>query len=455
MQTCENSKRVVYIECTESYLLNLHTGIQRVVRNIVNNAYSMSEIPNYKFVPIVCVYSRFYELNTGFQKDLFFTRVAAVIFGTIRNLVDKIFKPGKSDMNITAGHASTAVSKKESFYFRFIDMCRNIMPLLFKLTLNIDNIKSDVREVAFKDGDILFISDVFWRSHIYNGAVNITNKKLIKILMVYDVIALSHPEFVDNMNVVDFEKFFYKYLDIIDGIVTISEYSVEQIKFYARSFKNNLEYNYFHLGADFNSYKKQECLVRDDLTKIFDNKSVYLAVGTVEPRKNYSFILDAFEQLWSSGIDLPICIVGRVGWKCEELMERISSLRKAGKNIYFFSDLNDAELEYCYQGAKALIFASVVEGFGLPLVEAMHFGKPVIASNIPVFREVGDDYPIYFDLKAPGTLAKAVTEFEFGNASADFAPRRWLSWDESVQELFSKIVLMAEDIKAKRSDTLT
>jgi alpha-1,2-rhamnosyltransferase len=134
-------------------------------------------------------------------------------------------------------------------------------------------------------------------------------------------------------------------------------------------------------------------------------------------------------------------------------MERINFLRKAGKNIYYFSDLNDAELEFCYQRSRALIFASVVEGFGLPLVEAMHFGKPVLASNIPVFREVGTDYPFYFDLKDPATLVDAITEFESGNASASFVPRKWLTWEESIHELFSKITLMAEEINAKRSGT--
>ena len=454
MHTCGNSKQVVYIECTESYLLNLHTGIQRVVRNIVANAYSTTEISGYRFVPIVCVYGKFYELSAGFQKNLFFTRIAAMIFGRIRNLVDKLTKAGKSNIKPVAGLENSAVSMKDTAYSSFIEICRNIMPFFFKLTLSIDNIKSDVKEVVFKDNDILFISDVFWRSHIYSAAVNINNNKLIKILMVYDVIALSHPEFVDNMNVVDFEQFFFKYLNIIDGIITISEYSLEQIKFYARSYRDNLEFDYFHLGADFNSSNQKECLVREAIVKVFDGKSVYLAVGTVEPRKNYSFILDAFEQLWSSGNDLPICIVGRVGWKCEELMERISSIRNDGKNIYFFSDLNDAELEYCYKGARALIFASVVEGFGLPLVEAMHFGKPVIASNIPVFREIGSDYPIYFDLKNPASLANAITVFELGDASNNFLPRTWISWDESVQILFSKIILMAEAINAKRSDAL-
>ena len=88
--------------------------------------------------------------------------------------------------------------------------------------------------------------------------------------------------------------------------------------------------------------------------------------------------------------------------------------------------------------ARALVFPSYVEGFGLPLVEAMQRGLPAMASDIPVFREIGGEFMAYFNLDDPQTLADRVTQFESSDefpASRSVADWQWIGWREASQQL--------------------
>ncbi|MEP6609773.1 MAG: glycosyltransferase, partial [Burkholderiaceae bacterium] len=102
----------------------------------------------------------------------------------------------------------------------------------------------------------------------------------------------------------------------------------------------------------------------------------------------------------------------------------------------------DIELDFAYRHASALIFASRAEGFGLPLVEAMHYGLPVLASDIPIFHEIGGEYPIYFDPDRSESLLAAVLAFESAVAHGTLIRRAkpWLSWEDSTRMLLSKVV---------------
>ena len=161
-------------------------------------------------------------------------------------------------------------------------------------------------------------------------------------------------------------------------------------------------------------------------------------VSTIEPRKNHVYLVDAFEKIWADGGQVALCIVGKVGWKCADLVHRITQHPELGKRLFMFNDLSDTELERCYQQSKALVFPSFVEGFGLPLVEAMQRGLPAFASDIAVFREVGGEFLAYFDIGDPASLAHSVLAFE---SSGQFPAQKpvsdwaWPGWKESAQEL--------------------
>jgi glycosyltransferase involved in cell wall biosynthesis len=131
-------------------------------------------------------------------------------------------------------------------------------------------------------------------------------------------------------------------------------------------------------------------------------------VGTIEPRKSHAQVLDAFELLWQRGSDAMLVIVGRPGWMTAAFVARLRAHPEAGKRLLWIEDATDEMLERLYESCSALILASRGEGFGLPLVEAAQRGLPIIARDLPVFREVARDHAFYFADDAPQALAQSI-----------------------------------------------
>ncbi len=82
-------------------------------------------------------------------------------------------------------------------------------------------------------------------------------------------------------------------------------------------------------------------------------------------------------------------MVGRVGWLCEDILIQLEKHTRRNRELFVFHDLSDAELQYCYSSSRGVIFPSIVEGFGLPIVEALWHGQKTFASDTPIHREVG------------------------------------------------------------------
>ncbi|AOJ08969.1 glycosyltransferase family 4 protein [Burkholderia mayonis] len=135
----------------------------------------------------------------------------------------------------------------------------------------------------------------------------------------------------------------------------------------------------------------------------------FVMLGTIEPRKNHWFMLHVWRRLVERlGDAAPkLVVIGRRGWECEnviDMLERCASLRGA---VIEQSDCSDDQLHAWLQHARALLFPSFVEGYGMPLVEALASRVPVLASDLGVFREIAADIPDYLDpLDGPGWLAR-------------------------------------------------
>jgi glycosyltransferase involved in cell wall biosynthesis len=123
----------------------------------------------------------------------------------------------------------------------------------------------------------------------------------------------------------------------------------------------------------------------------------WLAVGSLEPRKNYDILLDALERYWErSKNPRSLTIAGGSGWKSEEISRRIRELEQWGL-VHYEGYVSEAKLQELYQESFALIFPSHYEGFGLPVVEAMSQGRPVITRRHSSLEEVGGSAAIYYD----------------------------------------------------------
>jgi glycosyltransferase involved in cell wall biosynthesis len=176
----------------------------------------------------------------------------------------------------------------------------------------------------------------------------------------------------------------------------------------------------------------------------------FLMVGTVEPRKGHEQVLDAFEHLWKGGSQARLVIVGKHGWHVELLVARMKKHPELGKRLLWFEGISDEELLGVYSGCQVLLAASYGEGFGLPLIEGARHGLPIIARDIPIFREVAGEHAFYFSASDPQALARELTRwlemFERGTAPISKG-MKWLTWEQSANNLWFEIVRCQQSAK--------
>lgn len=138
----------------------------------------------------------------------------------------------------------------------------------------------------------------------------------------------------------------------------------------------------------------------------------FVAIGTIEPRKNHHVLLEVWERLLAKlGDAAPtLVVIGQRGWECEAIVERLERGVAAGKNIEL-SKCSDAELANWLHHSRALLFPTFVEGYGMPLVEALVAGVPAIASDLKVFHEVAGTVPDYADPNDADAWEALVTDY--------------------------------------------
>jgi alpha-1,2-rhamnosyltransferase len=165
-------------------------------------------------------------------------------------------------------------------------------------------------------------------------------------------------------------------------------------------------------------------------------------VGTIEVRKNHQYLLDAFDLVWQQCPDAVLCIIGKIGWLSEHVIDRIKNHPLYKKNLFMFNNVSDFELDYYYKHSKALIWPSLAEGFGLPIIEALNQGLPVLASDISINRETGKDFCTYFDIHDPASLAKMIINIEKTGKMPQVRNNKeykLITWEDSCRELFNQV----------------
>ncbi|MDM0049028.1 glycosyltransferase [Variovorax sp. J22R115] len=168
----------------------------------------------------------------------------------------------------------------------------------------------------------------------------------------------------------------------------------------------------FHLGADLAASMHSKGLPRDaeSTVRAISSAPSFLMVGTLEPRKGHVLALDAFERLWAEGVQVNLVIVGKKGWLADAMSTRLRRHPELGKRLFWIQKASDEYLEALYATASCLLAGSEGEGFGLPLIEAAIHKLPILANDLPVFREVAGGHATYFQSDA-GALAAAIVEW--------------------------------------------
>lgn len=205
--------------------------------------------------------------------------------------------------------------------------------------------------------------------------------------------------------------------------------------------EGGFQIGWFHLGADLQSSVSSQGLPPEagELLPTLKARPTFLMVGTIEPRKGLRQALEAFNQLWAQGVDVNLVLVGKPGWKTEKLIHQLQRRHpERGRRLFWLQDVSDEYLDKLYGASDCLIAASLGEGFGLPLIEAAQHGIPIIARDLPVFREVAGESAHYFHGSDPGALAGTIQEWldfqRAGQAPTSTAMPR-LTWKQSAQRV--------------------
>jgi alpha-1,2-rhamnosyltransferase len=299
--------------------------------------------------------------------------------------------------------------------------------------------------IAWSNTDLLLMLDATWGRGIWRAVRKAKARGVTVGVMVHDLIPVHYPQFFPAKLPAMFREWLDSAVEHADFFIGNSQATVRDLQQYLRqsSFRGqqtSTQIDSFCLGADFPKVSRN-APIREFVRSFFTGATdPYLLVCTIEPRKNHAYLLDAFDRIWQEFPEARLCIVGKIGWRCDQVVARIRQHPQFGKSLILFSDLSDAELQFCYQNAKAFVFPSIVEGFGLPIVEALGHGLHVLASDTPIHREVGKDHCQYFDLDDANSLVRMILEMERAPHSHALhrTPCRAVTWEESCRELLAK-----------------
>lgn len=312
-----------------------------------------------------------------------------------------------------------------------------------KNTLKLDIKEEKDEELQLSKNDIIYISD------LATSTINIAKEEKIFdyfknigvkiVFLIYDLLPILYPHFFRENQ----DKIHQQYLEDITSIsnyfITISQKVKKDLLYWIQ--KNSLKKDYhiqaIHLGADFKDTK-------NSIEEIKINKKNgsldFLIISTIEPRKAHKQLLDAFKLLWSENLDLKLHIVGKKGWFVDDLINEINSSPKLNNNLFYYSFIDDSTLKNLYRKVDAVIIPSYDEGFGLPIIEAAFYQKPIICRDTEVFKEVAKENAFYFeDDTNPNTIYKSIKEWA-KLYSQNIHPKTqnltYLSWQENAKLTF-------------------
>lgn len=279
--------------------------------------------------------------------------------------------------------------------------------------------------------------------------------------LLHDILPLRMPEVFPNGAMEGFSDWAQSIAQL-DGIIGVTKHVADDYADWLKGAsisQGKRQKPFFvgwsHHGADMGSSAPSGGLPADaDWTlQQLRLRPSFLLVGTIEPRKGHLQVLQAFSELWHQGIEVNLVVVGKEGWKGlpdtirRNLPETVCALREhaeRGKRLFWLENTSDEYLEQLYGNCSCLIAASYAEGFGLPLIEAAQHQLPILARDIPVFREVAGEHAYYFQHDDPKDIAASIKAWltlyqDNLHPHSDSLP--WLTWAESAERLKQQLML--------------
>ncbi len=226
-----------------------------------------------------------------------------------------------------------------------------------------------------------------------------------QLLMVHDLAFLHHPEFIPWHHRWFYKRYTPKFLAKAAGVVTVSDYTKTDITTYYPAV--SAQKITVIPGAARNIFQPVSWQEKEQAKDGFaDGREYFLFIGGIHPRKNLMNLLKAFSlfKKWQHS-NMKLLVAGRLAWQYEELVEKLKTY-KYRDDVVMLGYLPEEQLAKITASAYALVYPSFFEGFGLPVVEAMQCGVPVITGNTAALPETGGTAALYADPADPDAIAK-------------------------------------------------
>lgn len=251
--------------------------------------------------------------------------------------------------------------------------------------------------------------DIFHSTYLKLPQKSIT-KNIMRSITIYDLIPVIKPEFV----IKELEVFFKDILSSIDierdWSICISEYTKQEFCEYTKMSEDRAFVTYLAPEEHFKAVSDKNVIqfIREKY-KIPEGP-YFLTIAAMQPRKNIAFLIESFYELISetTRIDHNLILVGSSGWMSDSINDAVNQRPDLKHRVYFTGYVQDDDLAAIYSDATAFVFPSLYEGFGLPILEAMQCGTPVISSNTTSLPEVAGDAAILINPQEQDELCQAM-----------------------------------------------
>lgn len=267
-------------------------------------------------------------------------------------------------------------------------------PILFKIWFN----WSVKRALKKYKADVFFSPD---------GYMSLTSK-VKQVGVIHDLNFEHYPQDLPKSARKYLLKYFPLFAKKASKIITVSEYSKQDIVNTYKVNPNKISVAYNGIGDFFNPIENSK---KEDVRRKFtSNKEYFLFVGALHPRKNITNLFKAFDLYKTqTNSENKLLVVGEKYWWNEEIKTVFESLNHKA-DIVFTGHVQSSELNEIYGAGLALVFPSYFEGFGIPLVEAMKCELPIVSSNATCLPEIAGDSAIYFDPFSIEDIANSLTK---------------------------------------------
>lgn len=235
---------------------------------------------------------------------------------------------------------------------------------------------------------------------------------IARVITIYDLTPIHHPELCSGRTIKQFHRILHSIDYRYDWVICISEATKQDFCAYTGMNANRVFVVPLAAADIFKPMPYSDKILLDLSHCSLNQKPYLLSLSTLEPRKNLDFLINCFLRLLreQSSLDVNLVLVGTNGWKNKGIFEIVNKFPDLQDHIIFTGFLPDQDLGSIYNGALGFVYPSLHEGFGLPPLEAMQCGVPVITSNTSSLPEVVGDAGIMIDPTDEDALCQAMLD---------------------------------------------